>query len=99
MIFGSYIDAILYTAPAVYGFYLATNLAVVVLRRNEPNVQRPYKVTGYPLTTIIFCCVCAFFIYSAVTHALANSPISLVILVIALVAGLIVYRLETSARI
>jgi len=99
MIFGSYIDAILYTAPAVYGFYLATNLAVVVLRLKEPDVQRPYKVTGFPLTTIIFCCCCAFFIYSAVNYALANSPISLVILVIALVAGLVVYRLETSARI
>jgi basic amino acid/polyamine antiporter, APA family len=65
---GSFVNAVLYTAAAVYSFYLATSLAVVVLRFKEPNAQRPYRVTGYPMTTYIFCVVCVFLIYSAVTY-------------------------------
>ena len=47
-------DAILYTAAAVYAFYLATSLSVIVLRFQEPRMERPYKVTGYPVTSLIF---------------------------------------------
>jgi amino acid transporter len=65
---GSFVDTLLYTASAVYCFYLATSLAVIVLRRKEPDVPRPYRVTGYPIPTIIFSAVCAFLIYSAVTY-------------------------------
>ncbi len=65
---GSFIDTIIYTAPAVYTFYLATSLSVMVLRRKDPSAHRPYRVTGYPLSTLAFCTVCAFLIYSAVTY-------------------------------
>ncbi len=66
---GSFIDALLFTAAAVYSFYLATSVAVIVLRFREPNVERPYRVTGYPFTTLIFCAVCVLLIYSSVTYA------------------------------
>ena len=68
VILGSFVDAILYTAAVVYSFYLATSLAVIVLRFKEPHVERPYRVPGYPVTTIIFCVMCAFLIYSAVAY-------------------------------
>ena len=68
VLLGSFVNAILYTAAAVYSFYLATSLAVVVLRYKEPNVTRPYRVTGYPVPTIVFCGVCLFLIYSAVIY-------------------------------
>jgi amino acid transporter len=65
---GSLYETVLYTAAVVYSFYLATSLAVIVLRFKEPDVQRPYRVTGFPVPTIIFCGVCAFLIYSAVAY-------------------------------
>ncbi len=68
LILGSFVNAILYTAPAVYTFYLATSLAVIVLLRKEPHVPRPYRVTGYPLTTLLFCTACAYLIYSSVAY-------------------------------
>ena len=68
VVLGSFIGAILYTAAPVYLFYLATSLAVVVLRRKEPGVERPYRVTAYPLPIIVFSAVCAFLIYSAVDY-------------------------------
>lgn len=65
---GSYANTLLYTAAAVYSFQLATSVAVFVLRRREPEVRRPYRVTGYPFTTLIFCAACLLLIHSAVTY-------------------------------
>jgi len=93
MIFGSFVDTILYTAAAVYAFYLGTSLSVIVLRIKEPHIERPYRVTGYPVTTLIFCAVCALLIYSCVSYALATRRASIVVLLSVLVAGMIVYWL------
>ncbi len=90
-ILGSFVDTLLYTAAPVYTFYLATSLSVMVLRRKEPNVERPYRVTGYPLTTLIFCAVCAFLIYSAVSYAWNFKIKSLCLLEGVLLAGMIIY--------
>jgi amino acid transporter len=65
-----FVETVLYTAPAVYLFYMATSLAVVVLRRREPGVDRPYRVTGYPFTTLVFVAACGFLIYSGITYAI-----------------------------
>jgi basic amino acid/polyamine antiporter, APA family len=45
---GSFIDTILYTAPVVWLFFLATALSVFFLRHKEPRTLRPYKVMAYP---------------------------------------------------
>ena len=91
MVFGSFIDTILYTAVAVYAFYLGTALSVIVLRFKEPEVERPYKVTGYPVTTLIFCAVCGFLIYSCVTYAWAFKRLSIIVLTGILAVGLFLY--------
>jgi APA family basic amino acid/polyamine antiporter len=91
VVLGSFVDTLLYTAAPVYTFYLATSVAVIVLRFKEPNVERPYRVTGYPFTTIIFCAVCAFLIYSAVTYAWNQMPKSLCLLEGVLLAGMAIY--------
>lgn len=85
---GSFMDAVLYTAPAVYSFFLATTLAVIVLRRKEPTRPRPYRVTWFPLPILVFSLVCAWLIYSAVTYKpwIALAALGVVLL------GLPVYR-------
>lgn len=65
---GAFVDTLIYTAAAVYAFYLATSVAVLVLRRREPSVPRPYKVTAYPVPTLVFCAVCLFLIQGAVAY-------------------------------
>lgn len=65
---GSFLDAVLYTAATVYAFYLATTLAVFVLRRKNPDTPRPYRVTGYPFTPLLFGVACVFLIYSAIVY-------------------------------
>lgn len=65
---GSFIDTVMYTAAAVYLFYLATSVAVIVLRIREGAASRTYRATGFPVTTIVFCLVCAFLIVAAVDY-------------------------------
>jgi amino acid transporter len=73
---GSFIGAVLYTAAAVYGFYLATTLAVIVLRRKDPQRPRAFRVPGYPLTPLVFAGTCAALIWSAVTYRPALSGLT-----------------------
>ncbi len=65
---GSFLNTVLYTAAPVYLFYLASNAAVMVLRRKEPAVERPYRVWGYPATPLVFSAACAFLAYSAIAY-------------------------------
>lgn len=93
LVAGSFIETILYTAPVFWTFFMATGFSVFVLRHREPETLRPYKVTGYPITTLIFCCSCAFMFYSCVSYALSNKPIGLLISSGVLFAGVLIYLL------
>ncbi len=64
----NFMEAVIYTAAPVYTFYLATSAALFVLRRKDPDSPRPYRVTLFPFTTLIFCVTCGYLIYSAVTY-------------------------------
>ena len=68
VLLGTITGAVLYTAAAVYGFYLATTLAVIVLRRKEPDRPRAFRVPGYPVTPLVFAATCALLIWSAVGY-------------------------------
>ncbi len=65
---GSFLKTLIYTAAPLYLFFLASNLAVMVLRRKDPHTERPYRVWGYPATPLIFSATCAFLAYSAIVH-------------------------------
>jgi len=68
LVLGSFIDTVMYTAAAVYLFYLATSVAVIVLRFRDRSALRAYKATGYPVTTVVFCLVCLFLITASVQY-------------------------------
>ncbi|MBW1914586.1 MAG: amino acid permease [Deltaproteobacteria bacterium] len=95
---GSFIDTILYTAPVVWVFFLATGLSVFVLRRKDPLIPRPYKVSGFPVPTIIFCACCIFMLYSSVTYAMAVKPVGLITVVCVLLGGAVVYWFTEVGR-
>jgi amino acid transporter len=84
LLLGSFVETVLYTATIVYLFYLATSLSVIVLRWREPGVRRPYRVTGYPVTTLVFCAVCAFLIYGAVQYRPLLSAVAVGIMLLGL---------------
>ncbi|MBK8881803.1 MAG: amino acid permease [Bacteroidales bacterium] len=54
---------------AVFIFYGATALGVIILRRRIPDVTRPYKVWGYPVVPVIFILFCiGLFINTIITR-------------------------------
>lgn len=92
LLLGTFLNAVLYTAAVVYAFYLATTIALIILRRREPDVERPYRVTGYPYTPLAFAAVCGFLIHSAVTYKPWIAAAALLILL----AGLPFHRLSRA---
>ncbi len=88
---GSFLDTILYTAPVVWLFFLATALSVFVLRHKEPGILRPYKVLAYPLVPLIFSACCIFMLFSSSSYALLKKPIGLLFLLAVLLVGIMVY--------
>ena len=57
-----------YTAPVFWLFFLATGVALLVLRRTEPEVSRPFEVPLYPLTPLVFCLASAYMLWSSLAY-------------------------------
>jgi APA family basic amino acid/polyamine antiporter len=54
---------------AAFFFYGATALGVFILRKREPNAERPYKVWGYPIVPALFVLFCIGLIINTIyTH-------------------------------
>jgi APA family basic amino acid/polyamine antiporter len=54
---------------AAFFFYGATAFGVFLLRRREPDAERPYKVWGYPLVPALFVLFCAaLIVITCFTH-------------------------------
>jgi amino acid transporter len=94
LVAGSFIDTILYTAPVIWLFFLATAFSVIVLRRKEPDMPRPYKVMAYPLSPLVFAAFCFFMLYSSTSYALGRKPLGLLFLMGILLLGVMVYWLS-----
>ncbi|MFB6240518.1 MAG: APC family permease, partial [Gemmatimonadota bacterium] len=58
-----------YTAPIFWLVLLFTGLSVIVLRRREPEAERPYRVPLYPLTPLLFAGAATYMLYSSVRYA------------------------------
>jgi APA family basic amino acid/polyamine antiporter len=52
---GTYGDLLDYVIFAALLFYVLTVAGVFVLRRKQPDVERPYRAFGYPLVPAIYC--------------------------------------------
>ena len=57
---GTYGDLLSYCTFASLLFYIITVAGVLILRKREPNAERPYKVWGYPYLPIIYLIVAGF---------------------------------------
>ncbi len=57
-----------HTAPVFWLFFLLTGLSLFILRDKNPTLPRPFSVPLYPLLPMIFCCTCAYMLYSSATY-------------------------------
>jgi len=51
---GTYSNLLDYVVFAVLMFYALTIIGIFVLRRKQPDVERPYKTFGYPLVPLLY---------------------------------------------
>jgi APA family basic amino acid/polyamine antiporter len=61
-------------------FFAATGLAVIVLRRKQPQTRRPYRAWGYPLLPLVFVLINVAVFFNTVTAQPRKSIIGLIIL-------------------
>jgi amino acid transporter len=57
-----------YTAPVFWLFMVLVGVAVLVLRRREPERDRPFQVPLYPLIPILWCAATLYMLYSSLRY-------------------------------
>jgi APA family basic amino acid/polyamine antiporter len=67
-------------------------LGVIVLRREQPLLPRPYLVWAYPITPVLFLMVTAFMMYYLITQRPMQSLAGLLMML----AGLSVYAISVK---
>ncbi len=84
-----------YTAPVFWFFFLMVGISLFVLRRREPEAERPFKVPLYPLTPILFCLTTAYLLYSSIAYTGLGAFVGLGVLAI---GAVILIFLPTTQR-
>jgi basic amino acid/polyamine antiporter, APA family len=63
-----FVTMVEYTAPVFWFFFLLVGLSVFVLRTQEPERSRPFRVPLYPVTPLIFCITCVYMLHSSLAY-------------------------------
>jgi APA family basic amino acid/polyamine antiporter len=66
-----------------------TVLGVIKLRITRPDLPRPYRAWGYPITPVIFLLVTAFMMY----YLLINRPLESFLGILIMISGLLIYAI------
>jgi APA family basic amino acid/polyamine antiporter len=84
---GTFDTVITYTTFAMTLFSTLTVAGVMVLRRTNPNLTRPYKTWGYPVTPILFILANCWFMYFLISEKFMETAIGIAIIA----AGFVLY--------
>jgi amino acid transporter len=60
---------VIFTGPWFWLFFFLVGVAVFLLRKIDPHIERPFRVTGYPLTPLLFCLSTLFMFDASITYA------------------------------
>jgi len=82
--FGGFDTLVAATAPVFWAFFLLTGYSLFLLRAIDPDIHRPFSAPFYPLEPILFCGMCHFMLFSAISYAQGLSLLGLVPLAIGL---------------
>ena len=80
---GKFEDIIAAAAILVAALYCVNYIAVLVLRRREPEMARPFHAWGYPLTTILVLSCSLIFLIAAVHDDLVSALRAAMLLAVA----------------
>ncbi len=83
-----------YTAPVFWLILFGTGASLLILRRREPAVDRPFRVPLYPVVPLLFCGIAAYMLYSSVAYAGRGALLGVAVML----AGLPVLALARRGR-
>jgi basic amino acid/polyamine antiporter, APA family len=84
---GTFERVLIYTQFSLLLSSFLTVLGVIVLRIRQPQLERPYKVWGYPVTPIVFLAITLHMM----VYVVRDKPTESLLGLITVIAGLIIY--------
>jgi len=76
---GTFAQIIGYTAFPNYAFLALGVLGLMVLRRREPHLHRPFRVWGYPVTPLLFLLVFAWYLGNSLVYAFQPTMVGILL--------------------
>lgn len=91
-------DALIAVASILFvAVYISGFAALLVLRRREPNLPRPYKAWWYPWTTLLVLFASGAFLIGSIVGDLAHSLFTVILILLSYVAALFVTRRKADS--
>lgn len=87
LVTGGYETLVDYAMFALWLSYALMVAGVMILRRTQPNLPRPYRMLGYPVTPVLFLAITAWFL----GNMLWTRPLPSLVALLLVVTGLPVY--------
>jgi APA family basic amino acid/polyamine antiporter len=81
---GTYNQLATYVVFVSFLFYGMSCAAVIVLRRREPSLPRPYRAWGYPITPIVFIAFSAYLVINTIREQPFDSAVGVGLLALGL---------------
>lgn len=91
---GKYGDLLTYATFASLLFYMLTIYGVFILRKKEPNTERPYKAFGYPFVPILYIIITGAICVTLLINDTKNTGLGLLIVLL----GIPVYYLTQKNK-
>jgi APA family basic amino acid/polyamine antiporter len=91
---GKYGDLLTYSTFASLLFYILTIYGIFILRKKEPNVDRPYKAFGYPIIPAIYILITSLICITLLIYDTTNTGLGLFIVAL----GIPVYYLTQGKK-
>jgi len=93
---GKYGDLLVYSTFASLLFYILTILGIFILRKKEPNTERPYKAFGYPFIPALYILITLAICIDLLVYDLRNAGMGLLIVLLGIPIYFIVGRKKSE---
>jgi APA family basic amino acid/polyamine antiporter len=74
---GTFQQIITYTAFPNYTFLTLGVIALIVLRRREPDLPRPFRVPLYPFTPLLFIAIFGWYLVNSLQHSFRDTMVGI----------------------
>jgi APA family basic amino acid/polyamine antiporter len=91
---GTYSDLIVFSTFASLLFYILTIAGIFILRKKEPDAERPYKAFGYPIIPALYILITFAICIDLLIYDTFNTVGSLIVIAIGFLVYLITNKKE-----